>query len=328
MLCVVPLLRALRLRYPNSWISLLASPVNYEPMVGNRYVDEVIMFDKREFVGREGGSLLHFPAYVRLLRKKTFDIAVVPSTVSASFTSDLLSFLCGARVRIGARSIQGVPNPSAFFFTHPRDLDWRGLKDYHQVRRNMDIWPDRFITDNDLTIEITLTEDELAKGKSFLQTMSHGASRVIVYHPGAGKIPNRWPADLFARLADELALSVPAATVITSGPMDEEPVRGMVGALHTPFEVIKNQPIREVASAIRFADLVVSNDTGIMHIAAAVGTPVLSLFGPTDPGEWAPTGERHRYIRGEDQETGKIPYEAVLRTANEMLRMEHDGSMP
>jgi heptosyltransferase-2 len=262
------------------------------------------------------------------LRKKTFDIAVVPSTVSASFTSDLLSFLCGARVRIGARSIQGVPNPSAFFFTHPRDLDWRGLKDYHQVRRNMDIWPDRFITDNDLTIEITLTEDELAKGKSFLQTMSHGASRVIVYHPGAGKIPNRWPADLFARLADDLALSVPAATVITSGPMDEEPVRGMVGALHTPFEVIKNQPIREVASAIRFADLVVSNDTGIMHIAAAVGTPVLSLFGPTDPGEWAPTGERHRYIRGEDQGIGKIPYEAVLRTANEMLRMEHDGSMP
>ena len=328
MLCVVPLLRALRLRYPDSWISLLASPVNYEPMVGNRYVDEVILFDKREFVGREGGSLLHFPAYVRMLRKKNFEIAVVPCTVSASFTSDLLAFLCGARVRIGAGSIQGVPNPSAFFFTHPRDLDWRGPKNYHQVRRNMDIWPDRFVKDADLTIEITLTEDELAKGKSLLQKMSRGASRVIVYHPGAGKVPNRWPADLFARLADELALSVPAATVITSGSMDEAPVRAMIEALHAPFEVIKNQPIREVASAISFADLVVSNDTGIMHIAAAVGTPVLSLFGPTDPGEWAPTGGKHRYIRGKDQEIGKIPFDAVLRTAKEMLRAEHNGSMP
>jgi heptosyltransferase-2 len=230
-------------------------------------------------------------------------------------------------VRIGARSIQGVPNPSAFFFTHPRDLDWRGLKDYHQVRRNMDIWPDPFSEQTDLTIEITLTEDELARGKPFLDKMSHGASRVILYHPGAGKVPNRWPADLFARLADELSVSVPAATVITSGPMDEEPVRAMVEALHTPFEVINNQPIREVASAISFADLVVSNDTGIMHIAAAVGTPVLSLFGPTDPGEWAPTGERHRYIRGEDREIGKIPFDDVLRTANEMLRREHGGSM-
>lgn len=326
MLCVVPLLRALRLRYPDSRISLLASPVNYEPMLGNRYVDEVINFDKREFVGKEGGSLLHFPGYVLRLRKKRFDIAVVPSTVSASFTSDLLSFLSGARVRIGARSIEGVSNPSAFFFTHPRDLDWRGLKDYHQVRRNMDIWPERFSNESDLTVEITLREDELLRGKAFLQTMSHGAHRVIVYHPGAGKLLNRWPSDLFGRLADELSESVPAATVITSGPMDDEPVADMTGALHTPFEVIKNQPIREVASAIRFADLVVSNDTGIMHVAAAVGTPVLSLFGPTDPGEWAPTGEKHRYIRGEDQDIGKIPYADVLRTANEMLRREHVGS--
>jgi len=184
MLCVVPLLRALRLRYPESWISLLASPVNYEPMVGNRYVDEVIKFDKREFVGREGGSLLHFPGYVRLLRKKRFDVAVVPSTVSTSFTSDLLAFLSGAQVRIGAGSIQGVPNPSAFFFTHPRDLDWRGLKDYHQVRRNMDIWPDRFGDESDLTIEITLTEDELNMTLRLENRMCNGVKKLF----GAGTI--------------------------------------------------------------------------------------------------------------------------------------------
>jgi heptosyltransferase-1 len=324
MLCVVPLLRALRARYPGSRISLLASPVSYEPMMGNRYVDEVLNFDKREFVGKEGGSLLRFPGYVRQLRKKKFDIAVVPSTVSVSFTSDLLAFLSGAPLRIGAGSIQGVRNRSGFLFTHPRDLDWRDRKAYHQVRRNMDIWPERFGDGVDLTIEITLREDELERGKSFLQKLSHGAPRVIVYHPGAGKIPNRWPAHLFARLADELSVSLPASTVITSGPMDDEPVRQMIEALHEPYELIKNQPIREVASAIRFADLVVSNDTGIMHIAASVGTPVLSLFGPTDPGEWAPTGERHRYIWGEDRDIGRIPFDTVLQTSQEMLRWEHD----
>jgi ADP-heptose:LPS heptosyltransferase len=192
----------------------------------------------------------------------------------------------------------------------------------------MDIWPERFGNESDLSVEITLREDELLRGKSFLQRISHGIHRVIVYHPGAGKPPNRWPSDLFARLANELSESVPAATVITSGPMDDEPVAGMTGVLHTPFEVIKNQPIREVASAIRFADLVVSNDTGIMHVAAAVGTPVLSLFGPTDPGEWAPMGEKHRYIRGVDHDIGRIPYSAVLGAANEMLRREHVGSTP
>jgi ADP-heptose:LPS heptosyltransferase len=324
MLCVVPLLRALRLRYPDSRISLLASPVNYEPMLGNRYIDEVINFDKRKFIGREGGSLLRFPGYVRRLRRKRFDISVVPSTVSASFTSDLLAFLSGAPVRIGAGSIQGVRNRSGFFFTHPRDLDWRGRKDYHQVRRNMDIWPDDFGEGTDLTIEITLREDELKRGKLFLQNLVRGAPRVIVYHPGAGKVANRWPVGLFARLADELSASLHASTVITSGPMDKDPVGEMINALHRPFGLIENQPIREVASAIRFADLVVSNDTGLMHVAAAVGTPVLSLFGPTDPGEWAPTGKNHRYIRGEDQDIGKIPFDAVLQIAHEMLRREHD----
>jgi len=324
MLCVVPLLRGLRARYPDSRISLLASPVNVEPMLGNRYVDEVINFDKREFIGREGGSLLRFPGYVRSLRKKKFNIALVPSTVSASFTSDLLAFLSGAPIRVGAGSIQGVSNPSGFFFTHPRDLDWRGRNEYHQVRRNMDIWPEGFGAELDLSLEITLTQDELNRGKLFLKKLSHESSRVIFYHPGAGKAPNRWPAELFARLADELSGSVPAFTAVTAGPMDDEPVRCMIEALHEPYELIKNQAIRDVASMISFADLVVSNDTGIMHVAAAVGTPVLSLFGPTEPGEWAPTGEKHRYIRGEDHDTLKIPYEEVLKTALEMLRREHE----
>lgn len=324
MLCAIPLLHALRVRYPDSRITLLASPVNYAPMQRNRYVDEVINFDKREFIGREGGSLLKFPGYIRRLRKKNFDIAVVPSTVSTSFTSDLLAFLSGAPIRIGAGSIQGVPNPSGFFFTQARNLDWRDRKDYHQVRRNLDIWPDDLSGECDLTVEITLTEDELESGKAFLGTLSHGVPHVIVYHPGAGKAPNRWPADRFARLADELSASVPASTVITSGPMDDEPVSQMIKTLQRPFELIKNQPIREVASALHYADLVVSNDTGIMHVAAAVGTPVLSLFGPTEPGEWAPTGEKHRYIRGEDHQIGRIPFDAVLRTAHEMLRREHE----
>ena len=320
MLCVVPLLRALRTRYPGSHIALLASPVNFDVMVGNRHINEVIKFDKNEFLRGKGGSLLRFPGFIRRLRKNRFDIAVVPSTVSTSFTSDLIAFLCGAAVRIGAGSIQGDANPSAFFFTHPRVLDWRGRKDYHQVRRNMDIWPEEFPGDIDLATEITLTEVELAGGKSLLLNLSRGSARVIIYHPGAGKVPNRWPAGLFARLADELHGTVQASTVITAGPMDDGPVGAMVSALHTPYQLIKNQPIRQVASAIRYADLVVSNDTGIMHVAAAVGTPVLSLFGPTDPGEWAPTGKRHRYIRGEGGDTGKIRYDDVLRNALEMLR--------
>jgi ADP-heptose:LPS heptosyltransferase len=324
MLCVVPLLRALRGRYPRSHIALLASPVNYEPMLGSRYLNEVINFDKREFLRGKGAGLLRLPGFVRQLRERKFDVAVVPSTVSTSFTSDLLAYLSGAPIRVGAGSIQGVVNPSGFFFTHARELDWRGRGDYHQVRRNMDIWPVGFEGESDLTIEITLSEEELRRGNSLLEELSGGSPRVVVYHPGAGKAVNRWPAELFARLADGLSTSVGAFAVVTSGPMDDAPVSAMTGALRSSYGLINNRPIREVASALRFADLVISNDTGIMHVAAAVGTPVLSLFGPTDPEEWAPIGQRHRYIRGKDHDITKIPLEAVEHAALAMLRPEHE----
>ena len=320
MLCVVPLLRALRTTYPEAYIALMASPVNYEPMVGNRYVDEVINFDKRQFMGRDGGSLFRFPGYARRLRRRGFTVAVVPSTVSTSFTSDLLAFLSGAPARVGAASIQGVSSPSAFFFTHPRELDWRSRPGCHQAQRNMDIWPGALEGKENLAAEITLGADELEEGEAYLRSLAGGAPRVIVYHPGAGKVANRWPVDRFVGLAERLAAS--AATVITAGPMDDAPVEAMTRALNVPYNVIRNQPIRRVASALRFADLVVSNDTGIMHVAGAVGTPVLSLFGPTDPREWAPTGPQNRCIRGEGGDIAAIPLEKVVEAALEMLGRE------
>ncbi|HTR98920.1 MAG TPA: glycosyltransferase family 9 protein [Bacteroidota bacterium] len=320
MLCVVPLLRALRRTYPRAYIALMASPVNCAPMVGNRYVDEVINFDKREFMGREGGSLLRLPGYSRGLRERKFTVAAVPSTVSTSFTSDLMAYLSGAPVRVGAASLEGQANPSGFFFTHPRDLDWRGSPGRHQAERNMDIWPVNLEGEDDLSAEITLTPGEIADGEAFMRSLSGGASRVIAYHPGAGKVPNRWPAERFAALADRL--SGYGAAVITAGPMDDEPVEAMTRAMRAPGGLIRNQPIRRVASALRFADLVICNDTGIMHVAAAVGTPVLSLFGPTDPRQWAPTGPRHRSIRGEGGDIRTISLEQVAGAAEEMLRPE------
>lgn len=319
MLCVVPFLRALRARYPGSFIALMASPVNYAVMLNLRYIDELVKFDKTEFMGKEGGSLFRFPGFVKRLRGLRCTVAVVPSTVSTSFTSDLLAWLSGARIRVGAGSMDGIDNPSGFFFTHPQTLDWRSRPDVPQVRRNMEIWPDPLPVP-DFSLEITLSEHKLIEGKSFVDTVRGAAKKVIVYHPGAGKIPNRWPAKSFAEVASELAQAEHAAVLITSGPMDREQVDAMVAGLTGDYHVVDNQPIRHVAAILRAADLVITNDTGVMHVAAGVGAPVLSLFGPTDPRQWAPIGSRHRYLRGEEGKIGNIRREDVVRNAREMLK--------
>jgi heptosyltransferase-3 len=320
MLCVVPLLRGLRQRYPDAFIAVMTSPVSYEVMLNNRYVDEAINYDKREFLG--GASLKpgRFFRFTRELRKKKFELAIVPSTVSISVTSDLFSYLSGATYRIGAGEINGVENPSGLFFNSPVKLKWEETGHRHQSLRNLDIAHDLWLHVPDLSTEINLTVEEIAEARMLIGSLSLSPESFVTYHPGAGKPPNRWPAERFAEVANILSSQFSKGIVITHGPMDDEPVAAMKSKLIVPYQVIEKKRIRQVAAIISMARLVISNDTGIMHVAAAVGTPVLSLFGPTDPEQWAPIGTKHRYIVGKGGDIGSITVGEVLAVAREMLR--------
>lgn len=322
MLCAVPLLRSLRSTFPQAHIALMTSPVNNEVMLNNRYVDEVINYDKAVFIGSGITKLIGF---VSDLRRKKFDLAVVPATVSMSFTSDLFAFLSGARTRVGASSLHGVQNPSGFFFNMSVDLDWRATPHRHQTLRNADTSALIVPKPEDLRSEISLTQSELEEGKSFVRKHKDGKSISIAFHPGAGKVPNRWSADRFAKVAEILSREFNVPVFVTSGPMDEEPVLNMISHLGIPYQLIEKKPIRAVASILAAIDLVFCNDTGIMHVSAAVGTPVLSLFGPTDPEQWAPMDGRSRYIRGRDENIDSITVEEVLRVAREMLQAKLKG---
>jgi len=320
MLCIVPLLRALRSRFPEAYIALLASPVNIEVVRHNRYVDDVINFNKQALMGRWGIGLGRMMGFISSLRKHRFDMVLVPSTVSVSFTSHLLGYLSGAPIRIGAGSIDGKENPSRYLLTNPQELDWRRSPHRHQTFRNMDVGSSISAFTKNLSIELTLTPEEINDGKSKYRTAVHGYSLSIGYHPGAGKPPNCWPAERFAQVANMLWRELQAFPFITSGPMDRSTVSDLVEGLREPFYLLERMPVRQVASILANLNLVISNDTGIMHVAAAVGVPVLSLFGPTDPLQWAPIGEKHRYIVSKDGRMESISVEEVLTTARAMLQ--------
>jgi ADP-heptose:LPS heptosyltransferase len=319
MLCAVPLLRGLRHRFPSAHIAILASPVNVEVMEGLCYLDEVLCFDKSEFTRHGIRGFLRLFGYLRGLRRKAFDLVIVPSTVSTSFTSDFLAYVTGARYRIGIGSLDGVENRSAFFFNIPIHTHWRATPHRHQTLRNLDCAVSLGLPLDDLSHELTLKGTEVIEAKLWFEEKKAGSSCAIALHPGAGKPPNRWPAENFAAVAMALAREFSASIYVTSGPMDKEVVDSLLKALKNPVELIENQAIRRVASYLGQMDLVISNDTGIMHVAAAVGTPVLSLFGPTDPEQWAPIGGGNRYIAGSDGGIETIAVDQVLQNAREML---------
>ena len=320
MLCVVPLLRALRQRYPDAYLALMASPVNVDVMRGNRYLDEVILYDKREFLEHGRLHLISFFKFVRSLRARKFTVALVPSTVSTSFTSDLLAYLSGAPCRIGAGVLNGHSNKSAFLFTVPLALDWESTPDRHQTVRNIDSAADLDLGHpSNLSLEITLLAEEEKAGHALVEQVKRGKRYVVGYHPGAGKPPNRWPSDRFASVISQLSKELDAAAIVTCGPMDLDVVKELEKGLDGSFYLLTGQPIRRVAAILKSVDLVITNDTGIMHVAAAVGVPVLSLFGPTSPEQWAPQGERHRYIAGENGDIRTIALEKVVENARSMI---------
>ncbi len=124
---------------------------------------------------------------------------------------------------------------------------------------------------------------------------------LVAIHPGSGGRWKCWPAERFARVAEELA-QVGAATVLTQGPADEEYVRAVVAAAReVRLPVVAGLSVEELAAFLESCACYLGNDSGVTHLAAAVGTPVVAVFGPTDPRVWGPRGRRVVVLRGQQE---------------------------
>jgi len=117
----------------------------------------------------------------------------------------------------------------------------------------------------------------------------------IIVHPGSGGRPKNWRPDLFAQTI-RLFRRSRHPVVLLQGEADERPVREVLGHLEATGPVLKDAPILQIAGAIACSRLVVGNDSGISHLAAAVGTPLVCLFGPTEPAVWGPLGPKVRVV--------------------------------
>jgi ADP-heptose:LPS heptosyltransferase len=319
MLCVIPLLRSLRNRFPEAHIALLTSPGNSLMMEHCRYLDEIILYDKTRFLPGHWPRLGRFASYSLELRRRRWDLTIVPGTVSTSFTSDLLAWVSGAGTRIGVRNLNGRENGSSFFYNVPRDLDWTAEPGRHQTLRNVDIAQGLVPPPDNLSCDTWLTPDERVWGKAWVEGKRSGHSRSMVIHAGAGKAANRWPAERFARVAEALARECDSAIFISSGPMDSASLKELFSYLNVKAQVIDDKSIRELASVLSSVDLLVTNDTGVMHVGASVGTSVVSIFGPTDPRQWAPQGGRSRYIWSGGEDISRVTVEEVLAVARPLL---------
>jgi ADP-heptose:LPS heptosyltransferase len=120
----------------------------------------------------------------------------------------------------------------------------------------------------------------------------------VLLHPGSRSSYRVWPLDRFARVADRLQTEAGVQVLLTGGPSEQALIEGIRSAARTPLAALPpSLDLCTFAACTRLVDAVLCHDSGPMHIAAAVGTRVVALFGSQSKTVWAPTGEGHRVLQ-------------------------------
>ena len=288
----VSLFRALKETYPQSKISLVVSPFNYPGMVKNKFLDRIYVFDKKQLF-----NPFYFYRTIKFLRE-SFDVAIVPVVVSISFTSNLLAGISKSKVRIGAKSLNGEPNLSAFFFDRRIELDWRNHPDSNVSERSLDIVRPFGINTKNYKSEISFNGVDTRAAKEFIEAFGDQSKKHLIgLHVGAGKANNRWSMEKYTLLVKKLENNFSANFYLTGGWAEKEELNYLIENVDINFGKFINKPIPQIAALISMSDLFISNDTGIMHVAGTTDTPQISIFGPTNPFNWAPIGPNKYFIR-------------------------------
>lgn len=304
------LFRALKEKIFDCHITLIASEENYIAVTSNKFIDRLIVLEKKKF-----WNPIHLIRFFVDLRKQNFTLAIVPVTVSISFSSCLIARLIGAKYTIGPSSLNNKINKYAFLFDYKIDINNNPEERRHISDVIQDIIRPFGVFTLDLSEHILIQEKDQMFAENFFKNSN---DLKVGLHIGAGKIPNRWNIQNFAYIINYLKNKLNAFVYLTIGHWDEELLKEISKYLNFSPKVLRNLPIPKLAAVIDKSDLFISNDTGIMHVAGSTRTPLIALFGPTDPEIWAPVGENKFYIKKGD-DINLIQVDDVIQLINKIF---------
>lgn len=282
-----PAIRAVRAAYPAGYVAMLVASATRPLVEGHPALDEVITLDK----AGEHRTWTGMRRLAGALRARRFDLAVVLHTTTRTV---LLTWWAGIPRRVGyARRLPWLLTqrlPYAKRFGERHELDY-----------TLDVVRAAGIPASDRTLEIAWQPEGQRPVEQWLALAGVAPSdRVILLHPGASCRSKRWPAARFAAVADRLAGDATKVVVIT-GPGDPSLAAEVQRHAAAPV-LVPPQPftLGQLPWLMRRAALLVSNDSGPVHLAGAVETPVVAIFGRwgggLSPTRWGPTGPRRAVL--------------------------------
>jgi lipopolysaccharide heptosyltransferase II len=293
-----PAVRALRRGYPHARIDMLVQPAMTGVLLSDPDLDEMIGYNPH--VWRSPSAWLRprtwlaGRALVRRLRAKRYDLAI---SVSGDIGS-IVTRLTNARRRVGyaGEAYGGFltdPIPGARYRTHQHEVRYvlRLAEAAGGITAPEDAVPHLPVDPHARQAVATM----LAEGRERL-----GApGPIITMHAGARNgQAKRWPLGHFAALAEQLWREHQALVVLTGAPHEAALAEDVIQRARAPIlNLAGRTTVPELVALLAASDVVVSGDSGPMHIACAVGTPVVALHGPTDPAHSGPTTANALVVR-------------------------------
>lgn len=281
----LPVSAALGEAFPHLEISWIVEQMSAPMVEGNPYLKEVIVLPADWRKNRFGlKALRNFRSLKQDLRSRQFDVAIDLQGLSKSA---LIAWASGARHRFGYDWLRELaPRFESRVPRRPESI--------HIIDQFLDVarflgapvnevkFPLHIPVEEDAAVARMLDEEGISDGKPF-----------IAVNPSSGGGGNKgWPADRFAAALDQLAVE-PGLSIVMIGAKSDLDVAGQIsGALKSPIVSLVGQTnLKQLAAVLRRSSLHLCGDTGSAHIAAAVGTRVVSLFGRSNPARLAPYGQ-------------------------------------
>ncbi len=283
MVLLTPALRALKERLPDSHITFLLRAQVVDLMKTNPYVDCCLVDKKQD------GFFSSFIGLTKNIRDRNFDVAVVLHPTS--FRNALLPFFAQVPFRIGS-NYKG----RGFLLSAscPANRDIHEVQCYLSV---MSLLDDTALIEREAALEFWHTETDRKRVKKLLR--SHGVSvkdRLIAVNIGTTWQTKRWDIERFETVIRKLIAAVCDTKIVITGSVSEQDLVDQLPHIDSTINLVGKTNLLELGALLELCSLCLTCDSGPMHIAAAVGTPCVALFGPTDPIRHQPYGEGHTII--------------------------------
>ena len=283
-----PVIKALRQKFPQAYISMMVSPYTKDTLEGNPALDEIITFDK----DAKNKGWLATLKFSQALRKKKFDLAIV---LHPTGRMHLLTFLAGIPKRLGYDRKFG-----SLLTDRVKHTKQYGQK--HESEYALDLIRYLGIEPIDKTLFMPIKpESEKWVEALFNQVGIKDSDKLLVIHPAASCHSRIWPGERYAQVADKLAQQYGFKVVIVSGAGDIQKAETVIKNMHIKaLNLAGKTSISQLASLLRRSQLFISTDSGPMHVASALGVPVITIFGRSQAGlspqRWGPLGEKSRIL--------------------------------